>query len=290
MNQLKIEETEARRLLTALYLEGQTKVKRITNDYRTLRLSGTFAPAEHNAAWQSGFQAWHLNCINTIDRVFPTERERSRFVNAQADYHRYTMRNDEDHEWSALNCFWRTKLDFLDSVISSLGEYSPRRTAKVPNTIEPPELQHSLERFRAEHPSPNNVAFIMMQFRQTDAHGEIVSAIREACAGHGINALRADDKEYHPQLYPNVQTYMHGCASGIAVFERLESDDFNPNVSLEVGYMLALGKPVCFLKDRTLRNLQTDLLGHLYRSFDPQHPTDSIPAELEKWLADKGLK
>jgi nucleoside 2-deoxyribosyltransferase len=71
------------------------------------------------------------------------------------------------------------------------------------------------------------------------------------------------------------------------VFERLKSDQFNPNVSLEVGYMLALRKPVCLLKDATLTALTTDLVGKLYKAFDPQDPVGSIPEELLKWCKDR---
>jgi hypothetical protein len=105
----------------------------------------------------------------------------------------------------------------------------------------------------------------------------------------GITAVRADDKHYHDDLWPNVLTYIHGCGFGIAVFERLEQDEFNPNVSLEVGYLYGLGKPVCLLKDKTLKTLHTDLVGKLYRPFDPQNPKTTIPTELSKWLADKGI-
>ncbi len=76
---------------------------------------------------------------------------------------------------------------------------------------------------------------------------------------------------------------------GIALFERLEEDEFNPNVSLEVGYLRALRKPVCLLKDKTLKTLQTDLVGKLYKSFDPQDPKKTIPRELENWLRDKEI-
>ena len=108
-------------------------------------------------------------------------------------------------------------------------------------------------------------------------------------ASYGITALRADDKEYHSDLYANVLTYIYGCGFGIAVFERIEEDDFNPNVSLEVGYILALGKPVCLLKDQNLKALQTDLVGKLYRTFDAFEPVDTICPALTKWMQDKKL-
>lgn len=153
----------------------------------------------------------------------------------------------------------------------------------------PLEIHESLNRFLRDHPDIRRNAFVMMQFGGTDLHVKIVDAIRDTLVRYGITAHRADDKEYHDDLFGNVLTYIHGCSFGIAVFERLDDDDFNPNVSLEVGYLRALGSSVCLLKDRTLKTLQTDLIGKLYKAFDPQDPAGSIPDELEKWLCDKDI-
>ena len=53
--------------------------------------------------------------------------------------------------------------------------------------------------------------------------------------------------------------------------------------------MLALNKDVCLLKDQTLRTLHADLVGKLYRVFDPLDPIETIPKELTKWLRDKKI-
>ena len=153
----------------------------------------------------------------------------------------------------------------------------------------PEEIHESLLRFIKDYPDPKKTAFIMMKFGATDAHENIIIGIRNCLKSFGITALRADDKQYHDDLFPNVLTYLWGCSFGISVFERIEVDDFNPNVSLEVGYMLAMKKPVCLLKDKTLKTLQTDLIGKHYRVFDPQNPTSSIPPVLTQWLKDKGI-
>lgn len=153
----------------------------------------------------------------------------------------------------------------------------------------PPMITESLQKFRVDHPDATRTAFVMMPFGTTRLHEEIVAAVRSTLHKYGLAALRADDKQYHDDLFPNVMTYMYGCAFGVAIFERLLADEFNPNVSLEVGYMRGLRKKVCLLKDRTLRTLPTDLVGSLYRSFDPQAPGDSIPAELSAWLRDKDI-
>lgn len=166
----------------------------------------------------------------------------------------------------------------------------PEALRKPVMSLEPPiEIKESLERFKNEYPDYTKVAFIMMQFGKTKAHDKIVEAIRKVLATHGISGVKADDKQYHDDLFYNVETYLYGCGFGIVVFERIESEEFNPNVSLEIGYMLALKKPVCLLKDKTLKKLNTDLVGKLYKFFDPQDPIKTIPNEITQWLSDKGI-
>lgn len=153
----------------------------------------------------------------------------------------------------------------------------------------PIEIQDSLRRFERDYPNPARVAFLMMPFGETPAHNAITQSIKKVLAERGIEGVRADDRRYHDDLFPNVLTYMHGCGLGVAVFERLEADETNPNVALEVGYLFAMRKPVCLLKDRTLKTLQADLVGRLYDPFDPQDPTGTIPPAVQKWLSDKEL-
>lgn len=69
-------------------------------------------------------------------------------------------------------------------------------------------------------------------------------------------------------MWANIQAYIATCNYGVAVFDQINDKDFNPNVSLEVGYMLALQKPVLLLKEQRLQSLPTDLVGHLYKQFD----------------------
>ncbi|NJL70960.1 MAG: hypothetical protein HC888_04745 [Candidatus Competibacteraceae bacterium] len=153
----------------------------------------------------------------------------------------------------------------------------------------PAEIRESIERLQKDTSQFSKKAFIIMGFGSTTAHRQVVEAIRAKLQEFRIQGLRADDKQYHDDLYYNILTYMHGCDFGISVFERVESDDFNPNVSLEVGFMLGLKKEVCFLKDKTLRKLQTDLVGKLYREFDTLNVEATVSRELDKWLRDKNL-
>ncbi len=153
----------------------------------------------------------------------------------------------------------------------------------------PIEITRSLAAFKDDFPDASRLAFVMMQFGESKAHNEILGGIRKALDPHKYTTLRADDKQYHDNIFFNILTYIYGCRFGIAVFERIESDAFNPNVSLEVGYLLGLDKPVCFLKDRTLKTLHTDLIGQLYREFNSLDCESTIPDALWKWMEDKGI-
>lgn len=195
----------------------------------------------------------------------------------------------DDHTSDLLDRYIDPTLDYIENKLpaeepADLSDLMQRQASSFPL-----EITDSLMRFLQDYPEIERNAFMMMQFGETRLHSEIVSAIRDTLARYGINALKADDKEYHDDLFPNVQTYLHGCGFGVAVFERLEQEDFNPNVSLEVGYMRALRKPVCLLKDKTMPTLHTDLVGKLYRAFDPQDPGGTIPAALDGWLRDKDI-
>lgn len=157
------------------------------------------------------------------------------------------------------------------------------------NLVYPNEILDSIKKFQIDYPDVSRTAFIMMKFGSTPAHKRIYESIKNVLASVGITAIRADEKQYHDDLFPNILTYIYGCKFGIAVFERIEAEDFNPNVSLEVGYVMALKKPVCLIKDKTLKTLHTDLVGKLYREFDPYDPENTISKPLLQWINDKDL-
>lgn len=155
--------------------------------------------------------------------------------------------------------------------------------------VSAPEIASGLEKFRLDYPAGTKTAFIVMQFGETKLHGDIVTCIKDTLKKYNITALRADDKQYLDDLFPNVKVYMHACDFAIAVFDRITEDDFNPNVSLEVGYMFGIGKNVLLLKDKTLKSLPTDLTGKLYKEFDTTDVENTMPTQIEKWLSDKGI-
>jgi hypothetical protein len=169
------------------------------------------------------------------------------------------------------------------------GLVSAAKAFEERDVMIPTEIKESREDFGRDYPDPSNVGFIMMKFKENPAHERILKAIRSVLQSRQLTAVRSDDKQYHEDLYWNVLTYMHGCGFGIAVFDRIEEEEPSPNVSFETGYMKALRKNLCILKDKNLKNLHTDLLGKLYEPFDPQAPEDTIRERLLKWLSDKEI-
>ena len=151
------------------------------------------------------------------------------------------------------------------------------------------EIAMSLERLRKKYPDPTKLGFLIMRFTDEKPFQRIVDVIKRTAEKHGLTVIRADESEFHAHLWENVRTLLHGCGFGIAIYERIERDEPNANVGLEVGYLMAMNKPVLLLKDKTVDALQSDLAGKLYRNFDPHDPGKTIPDQLTNWLADNGI-
>jgi phosphoserine phosphatase len=154
----------------------------------------------------------------------------------------------------------------------------------------------ALERLYAESSYDKNV-FIMTPFRSNAAYRETIRAIKDSLAGLGLRGWLASELSLEQQLWDNVRVFMAGCKAGIAVFtsdqakdvDKSSTDVFNPNVSIEAGYMLSRKKPVLMLKDKSLNKLPTDMVGFLYRDFDLQDATLSVNNSIQQWVKTEGL-
>lgn len=151
-------------------------------------------------------------------------------------------------------------------------------------------LERSASTILSESPYEKNV-FVMMPFRQKgdERYEKIEVILRRELKRLGLRAWLASDLDAAPQLWDNVASYMLACKYGVAVFtrhekERTSEEEFNPNVSLELGFFLSRAKRVLILKDRALNRLQTDLVGHLYEEFDLNQVGRQLPAIVKKWI------
>jgi protein-tyrosine-phosphatase len=140
-----------------------------------------------------------------------------------------------------------------------------------------------------QYPNPRANAFLMMRFADTDQHRESLNTLVSSLANYGINALRADMRFYATELWANVRAYMDACDLGVAIFEQIDQHDFNPNISIELGYMIGRGKKVLLLKEKRLISLPTDITGHLYKEFDSFKMGETVSRCVLEWLRDTGV-
>jgi nucleoside 2-deoxyribosyltransferase len=188
---------------------------------------------------------------------------------------------------SSFTCTVRGKIyKAVDSDFAEEDAVTPVSTLAQPH---PPEIAMSLDRLRAKYPDPKKLGFLVMRFTAAKPFAKIVEIIKQIGEEHGLKIIRADENEFHADLWGNVRTHLHGCGFGIAVYERIETNEPNANVGLEVGYLMAMNKPVLLLKDKTVETLPADLAGKLYKPFDPHDPEGTIPAQFTKWLEDYGI-
>ena len=177
----------------------------------------------------------------------------------------------------------------LSDLRNDLGLPIPDTSFEHPAELVPLSVRSSVLAFLVDHPNYERNCFLIMPFRDTRLHNEIAETLRTVMRSHGFNLVRADDHVYAEDVLTNIQAYIHGCRFAIAVFERILTNDFNPNVSLEVGYFMGLRKPVCLLKEQTLPRLPSDLVGRLYVEFDGQNVATSLPTTVNRWLSARGL-
>ena len=167
-----------------------------------------------------------------------------------------------------------------------------REQALVRSLQLPPGYEHFvrfLPSFLRDHPSAEQNVFLMMRFRTAPQYEEIHRAIREGMGRYGLNVVRADDRDYTGDLWENVCLHMLGCRFGVAVFEEIDLREFNPNVALELGFMIAHGKRCLLLKDQRMPRMPTDIVGKLYKEFDSYNITATIGNAVDRWARDMGF-
>ena len=145
-------------------------------------------------------------------------------------------------------------------------------------------LEPYLRAFLEDHPDPSRNVFVMMRFSASEQITQIHDAIVAGLAEHGMNAVRADDRDYTGELWSNIEVYLTGCQYGIAVFEDIEQRDYNPNVSLELGYLMGRGKRTLLLKEKRLPNMPSDVVHRLYKEFNGYDIDNSVRREVGTWI------
>ena len=130
----------------------------------------------------------------------------------------------------------------------------------------------------------HNAIFVIMPFREE--LNKVYEIIKDIFASKGYSAIRADEKEFTNDLWENVRVYLECCNVAVAVFDKNDQDNYNPNVAIEVGYMLSKGNKVCLLKDKKLPKLPSDLISKMYKEYDSDDVEGTVPEQLGLWIRD----
>lgn len=129
-----------------------------------------------------------------------------------------------------------------------------------------------------------SAVFVIMPFK--DELKTIYDVIVAVFSKYGYIAIRADTKEFADDVWLNIKIYLDCCNIAVAVFDQNEQNSYNPNVALEAGYMMAKDCKICFLKDKNLAKLPTDLISKLYKEYDPNEIEETVTKQLEAWIKD----
>lgn len=124
--------------------------------------------------------------------------------------------------------------------------------------------------------------FVIMPFdKRYDKLYEVIKEVFSRCR---YTAVRADENTFHDDLWENVNVYLDCCVAAVAFFEKKPFKSFNPNVALEVGYMLGRGKKVFIIKDKRIKDLPTDLKGKICYDYDGCGNNNSLEVKLDEWM------
>ena len=150
--------------------------------------------------------------------------------------------------------------------------------------------QHSEEEIKFYQQYGYNAIFVIMDFdeRLLEIYNIIASFFKEK----DLIAVRANEAEFANNLWENTKVYLECCSTAVAIVDggKTNGDNgepiYNPNVAIEVGYMLCKGSKICILKDKTLNKLPTDISARLYKEYDSDNLKDTVTQALESWYSD----
>lgn len=148
----------------------------------------------------------------------------------------------------------------------------------------------NLKSFLDDHPFERNVLGMTRFPDEEDADDPdplkpVLHAARDVCALHGLEFHLASDRDIEEDLWQNVAAHMWASRYGIAFFENRRGKGVNYNLSIEVGAMLMTGRRTAILKDTSIDNLPTDLVGKIYKSVDLDD-VSAVKAKLHAWIRD----
>jgi hypothetical protein len=157
----------------------------------------------------------------------------------------------------------------------------------------PPHKKEHFEKlgeFFGEHPYDKSV-FIMTKYPDNppktplDAQLKtVIETVSKAVRDSGYKPHLASDKIYHPELFRNIEVYMLGCSKAIAIVESKHTQELNPNVMMEWGWLRSTDRKVLYLVEKDFNRARADISGLINKEFDWNDPGPGIAAAVQEFL------
>jgi hypothetical protein len=171
-------------------------------------------------------------------------------------------------------------------------EYSAELAGSVHHTIgaefAPLPLSGPIGSFLQNHPFDRNVFGISRYPKKdndTDPLAPALESARAILKDYSLDFHLAADRNVSDEIWSNVAAWMWACRYGIAFIENRDRQGLNRNVLIEVGAMLMTGRRCVLLKDRTVDDMPTDLVGHIYKPIDLDDAA-TVEFALREWCED----
>jgi hypothetical protein len=171
------------------------------------------------------------------------------------------------------------------------AEFGERRHNTIPPFLGPLGAEDGLARVLDESAFERNVMLITRFPRSPEDHfTQLIPKLRDAVTGHDLVLQVASDGMAEDTLWANVNTYMWASKYAIVLMDSVKRDEESPetlnyNVLLEVGGMLMTGRRCAILRDKSVPEMPSDLVGHIYKPADLSDHDASI-AEIHRWIRD----
>lgn len=115
---------------------------------------------------------------------------------------------------------------------------------------------------------------------------DVIDAVLAGVKARGYVPRIASDHQYFDRLWQNVELFLLGCSKGVAIVESRYGSQVNPNVALEWGWMVGMGRRVLYLRDGEFESERADWAGLIHHKFEWAAPADGVDAGLQALLGD----
>lgn len=167
----------------------------------------------------------------------------------------------------------------INAAVEELTQYPPHLS----------EFFANVESFQRIAPYDSSV-FIMTAYpagnnpeKDTELQ-QVIDALCDSLRESGLCPRLGKNGIHHDWIWGNTVVGMLGSRYGIAILEDRYRDELNPNVAMELGWMLALKRDVLVLKEKAFKHNRADWLGRIVAEFRWDKVQEDIPTAIRDWL------